>query len=94
MPTLIKVNVNQRTQSPSYKYNAETKQYTPDFFDGIKMSVVCNTSEEDKKFFDSTPSGTIEFSTINHEAAQAFSLGSQMYVTFETPEEYAIRTGK
>lgn len=53
------------------------------FIDGVKLGVVSSGSEENKSFFDSTPSGSIEFGTINHEAAAEFEPGTEYYVTIE-----------
>jgi hypothetical protein len=39
-------------------------------------------SEENKKFWEASPSGKIEFSTINEEAAKLFEFGREYYVIF------------
>jgi hypothetical protein len=54
----------------------------------IKMSPVVGTdnNEENKKFFSSTPSGTIELGLLYEETANLFELGKSYYVDF-TPAE-------
>lgn len=48
----------------------------------LKFSAVTDGSEENKKFFGSTPSGEIKMSTVNPEAWQEFELNKEYYVTF------------
>lgn len=56
-----------------------------DLFD-ISMSPVSGGSEENKAFFDSTPSGEIKFGTINQAAAEALTLGGEFYVDITKAE--------
>lgn len=53
---------------------------------GITMYAVVDGSEENKKFFAATPSGSINLGTINPEAAAQFEPGKEYYVDF-TPAE-------
>lgn len=61
-----------------------TKNYDKskgDFFT-VRLSPVCGNSEENKSFFASTPSGSIELTTISEIAANALPLGGEVYVDF------------
>lgn len=49
----------------------------------IKLYPVTGTNDENKKFFASTPSGSIELGTVNLEAAKQFELNKEYYVDFE-----------
>lgn len=46
------------------------------------MSPVSGSSDENKKFFASTPSGQITMSCTHPEAWQQFELGKEYYVDF------------
>lgn len=46
-------------------------------------AVVGDDSEENKKFFAATPSGTINLGTVNPAAYDQFEEGEDYYVTFE-----------
>lgn len=48
----------------------------------IKFNVVVDGSPENKEFFKWTPSGQIEFGTLNRKAWEQFPLGAEMYVDF------------
>lgn len=48
----------------------------------IKLQVVSGNSDENKKFFASTPSGQVQLGTVNLEAAAQFELGKEYYVDF------------
>lgn len=48
----------------------------------IKLNPVTSGSDENKAFFEATPSGSIELGTINADAAAAFDLGKEYYVDF------------
>lgn len=52
----------------------------------IKLSPVTSGSEENKNFYASSPSGSIELGTINAEAAASFEIGAEYYVTFDKAE--------
>lgn len=60
----------------------------PDLFT-VKLGVVSSGSPENAAFFASTPSGTIEFTSINEAAANALPLGGEVYVDL-TPAEQAV----
>ena len=48
----------------------------------IKLIPVTNGSEENKTFYEATPTGAIELGTVNIAAAEAFTLGEEYYVDF------------
>lgn len=48
----------------------------------IRLSAVTGGSEEDKKFFAATPSGTVELGTVNPAAGNYFELGQAYYLDF------------
>jgi hypothetical protein len=48
----------------------------------INMSVVTSGSDENKKFFASTPNGEIRVGCANPEAVAQFELGKEYYVDF------------
>jgi len=49
---------------------------------------VTDTSPENKIFWQSTPSGTFHFVTVNEEAAKMFHFKKEYYVKFtEAPEQ-------
>jgi hypothetical protein len=52
----------------------------------IKLTPVTSGSEENKAFYEATPSGSIQLLTLNEEAAKNFELGKSYYVDF-TPAE-------
>lgn len=53
---------------------------------GIKMMPVTGGSEENLKFFEATPSGSVDLGTINEEAGRQFELGKAYYLDF-TPAD-------
>jgi len=53
------------------------------FLGGVKLSPVTGVSEENKQFFEATPTGKIEFETINEAALAEFEPGGEYYVTIE-----------
>lgn len=52
----------------------------------IKLSPVISGSEENKSFYEATPSGSIELSVIKEEVGKQFELGKEYYVDF-TPAQ-------
>jgi hypothetical protein len=50
---------------------------------GVTLNPVTGTSEENKSFFDATPSGEIKFDTVNGDALAEFEPGVEYYVTIE-----------
>lgn len=48
----------------------------------IKLTPVTDGSDEDKRFYASTPTGSIELGVLNKEAGDRFELGATYYVDF------------
>lgn len=46
----------------------------------VKLCPVSGGSEENKKFWNATPSGSFEFGTVNAEAVNALELGGEYYI--------------
>ena len=49
----------------------------------IELCPVAGTSDENRAFFDATPTGYIKLGTVNQDAAAAFELGTEYYIDFE-----------
>jgi hypothetical protein len=62
-------------------YDYEKKE--PTLLYDLEFVPVSGTSEENKKFWKATPSGTFKFSTINAEAAKMFQFGHEYFVIFK-----------
>lgn len=52
----------------------------------IRLTPVVGGSEENKKFFAATPSGQVEISTVNVEAAKYFELDREYFLDFTKAE--------
>lgn len=61
-------------------YDYEKKQ--PTLLYDLEFVPVTGTSQENKKFWQATPSGSFKFQTVNKEAAEMFQFGHEYYVTF------------
>jgi hypothetical protein len=48
--------------------------------ENLVLTPVVNGSEENKRFFQYTPGGLVQFYTINKEAAAQFTVGKEYYV--------------
>jgi len=48
----------------------------------IKLQPVYGESEENKKFFEATPGGSINLSIVNEAASSQFEVGKEYYVDF------------
>lgn len=53
----------------------------------IKFSPVTGGSEENNRFYATTPSGSIELGIVNKEAGDYFDLSGEYRVTFEKVEK-------
>lgn len=58
-------------------YDYETKKNSLKKVYKARMSPVCSGSEENKKFFDATPQGSFEVSTV---AEKYFEAGKEYYI--------------
>lgn len=54
----------------------------PELMGTVKLVPVTSGSEENKKFYEATPSGSIELGTINQVALAQFNIGDAFYVDF------------
>lgn len=72
------VNSITRTQSTAW----QDGKCVPQEVQTIRLFPVSGTSEENKAFFASTPTGSIELATVNPEAGNAFELNKEYYVDF------------
>jgi hypothetical protein len=55
----------------------------PGLIGSVRLTPVTGTSDENKSFYEATPGGSIEFSTINETALKSLPIGAQVYVTLE-----------
>jgi hypothetical protein len=55
----------------------------------ISLGVVYSGSEENKAFFAATPGGSIQFYTVNEQAAKQFEIGKEYFVDFTLAVEPA-----
>ncbi len=49
----------------------------------VKLNPVTGGSDENKSFYEATPGGSIEFSTVNEAALKSLPIGAEVYVTIE-----------
>lgn len=78
--TRAKFRVSSITRSAAYEWvNGQKIQKE---VNTVHLHPVGSDSEENKKFFASTPNGRIELAVINPEAAAAFELDGEYYVDF------------
>lgn len=50
---------------------------------GVTLTPVVSGSEENKQFYEATPSGEFKFDTINSNALAEFEPGAEYYITIE-----------
>ncbi len=74
MTVRAKFVVQSITRQKGWSGNAEVQT--------IKLNPVSSGSEEDKKFFAATPSGTVELGVVNPDAGNYFELGQAYYLDF------------
>lgn len=63
-----------------------TNDYTNGKTMKVELMAVNASSEENKKFFASTPSGKIELSLVNQDVFDSFLPGKECYVDFTLAE--------
>lgn len=90
MTVRAKFEVTQIDRILSFKYPDKTKEGHANYslpeeieVQTIKMRPVGKDSEENKVFWDATPSGTLELQTINPKAWRYFELGQEFYIDFK-----------
>lgn len=64
----------------------QSKMYSGKIGTTVELSPVMSGSEENKKFYDASPSGKIELGIMNPEAAAAFEIGKEYYIDFTSAE--------
>lgn len=52
----------------------------------IKLNPVNGSNDENKAFFDATPSGEISLGIIKEEVAKKFEIGAEYYIDFTKAE--------
>lgn len=52
----------------------------------VLSPVISDGNEENKKFFEATPTGEIKLGTVNEAAARQFELGKSYFVDFSPAE--------
>lgn len=76
MATRLKVICNELTKRVHW-------DKSKGFLGGVKLSPVSSGSDENKRFFEATPTGSMEFGTVNQDALAEFEPGAEYYVTIE-----------
>lgn len=72
-----------------FKVTSQTQQQAwngPGLIGSVKLSPVMGGSDENKSFYEATPGGSIEFSTINAAALASLPVGAEVYVTLEVAQ--------
>lgn len=54
--------------------------------DDVELQPVTGGSEENKRFFESSPSGSIKLGCLNPEASKQFEIGREYYIDFTLAE--------
>jgi len=76
------MEVRRMMSSKEVKVEGQRSTWVPCEMQTIKLGPVSSGSEENKKFWQATPSGSIELGIINEEAWGAFELDGEYYVDF------------
>lgn len=71
------------TKTMGGKYNAEGK-YEQGVLYGYRFQAVTNNSDENKSFYASTPSGSIELQAVRDDL---FEIGKEYYLDFSLAEK-------
>lgn len=70
----------------SYETRLDSSKIGAEEIRTVKLSVVYNDTEENKKFFKWTPTGSIQIGMLNKAAWEQFPLGAEVYVDFTLVE--------
>ena len=84
-------SLHTRQVDPSKPWNAPGNQESVEMRT-LKFSPVYgngNPQHENTKFWNASPSGSLELGTINPEAWKQFELGKEYYLDFSAPEAVA-----
>lgn len=79
MTTRLKVTCYETTKTKHW-------DATKGFIGGVKLSPVVTGSDENNAFFEATPSGQIQFGTINEAVLAEFEPGKSYYVDISPAE--------
>ena len=85
----LKFHCHQKTQQVGTRYRQPTEEepggYVQCLTGGVRLSAVTNNDpgEDSKAFYEATPTGNLEFQTINEEASAMFEPGASYYITIE-----------
>lgn len=77
-----KFKVQSITRTSGSQYDSKLQKSVEQETQTIKLWVVTGGSDENKEFFASTPTGSIELGVVRLEAAAAFELNKEYYVDF------------
>lgn len=89
MKVLLKFRVQRKSESMGTSFDQETREYKQVKIGSVEMYPVTSGSDENKQFYHATPSGKIEFGSINAAAIDALPLDAEVYVTIEVAEPAA-----
>lgn len=64
----------------SYHWNSITIEHEEREMRTVTLTPVSGGSEENKRFWNATPAGTLQLGMINLEAAEAFDIGKEYYL--------------
>ena len=81
MSVRLKFAVTEQTQPRAWS--------GPGVFGSVKLNPVTGGSDENKSFYEATPGGSIEFSTINEAALKSLPIGAEVYVTLDVADASA-----
>lgn len=65
------------------KFKCTSKQEYEGGYTNIELDAVSDNSEENKKFWEATPNGSMHLGTSNIEAAKQFVPGEEYFITIE-----------
>lgn len=78
------VRKNAGTKDSGEKTEQGFTKYVPCEVGGVKLAPIMGSDDaENKAFYQATPGGQIDFSTINEEALKQFEIGADYYITIE-----------
>ena len=61
----------------------------PGVIGSVRLNPVTDRRDEKKSFYEATPGGSIEFSTINEAALKSLPIGAEVYVTLDVADASA-----
>ena len=64
----------------SSRWNSVTREHEDKEMRTVTLIPVYGDSDENKRFWNATPAGTLQLGMINLEAAEAFDIGKEYYL--------------